>query len=118
MHRVYHALLFLTVLSWAPRYPFLHAEVVFAAQQEYACRAVDVLARRTRLAFLDKEAAQEAAPMVVKLLASTLVCVRPLPLHLVYMLFIHSSRWSRSKEKEELEDIKVFLETMQVCRPN
>ncbi len=40
------------------KYPMLEAEVVFACRQEYACTAVDVLARRTRLAFLDSKAAE------------------------------------------------------------
>lgn len=38
--------------------------------QEYALKAVDVLARRTRLAFLDMEAAKAAAPRVVKLMGT------------------------------------------------
>lgn len=53
-----------------PRYPFLAAEVVFACEQEYAQSAVDVLARRTRIAFLNAEAARSAIPAVVDLMAS------------------------------------------------
>ena len=41
------------------KYPMLEAEVVFACRSEYACTAVDVLARRTRLAFLDAYAAEQ-----------------------------------------------------------
>lgn len=37
------------------RHPMLEAEVVFACRQEYAMTAVDVIARRTRLAFLDAQ---------------------------------------------------------------
>ena len=56
----------------ATRYPFLEAEVVWAARQELAQTALDVLARRTRLAFLDQAAAKAALPRVVELLAAEL----------------------------------------------
>lgn len=56
----------------APLYPVLAAEVVFAVEQEYAQTAVDVLARRTRLAFLDAAAARDALPVVVDLMAESL----------------------------------------------
>lgn len=36
-------------------FPYLEAEVVYAARHEYAVRAEDVLARRTRLAFLNRK---------------------------------------------------------------
>jgi glycerol-3-phosphate dehydrogenase len=42
----------------AHKYPFIRAEVVFACDQEYAETVVDVLARRTRLAFLDAKAGE------------------------------------------------------------
>eukprot|EP01059_Diplonema_ambulator_P003967 TRINITY_DN13677_c0_g1_i1.p1 TRINITY_DN13677_c0_g1~~TRINITY_DN13677_c0_g1_i1.p1 ORF type:complete len:713 (+),score=189.11 TRINITY_DN13677_c0_g1_i1:284-2140(+) len=54
------------------KYPMLEAEVVFACQQEYARTIVDVLARRTRLAFLDVEAASACIPRVAKLMADEL----------------------------------------------
>jgi len=47
-------------------------EVVWAARQELAETALDVLARRTRLAFLDQAAAKAALPRVVELLAAEL----------------------------------------------
>ncbi|HEX9900814.1 MAG TPA: glycerol-3-phosphate dehydrogenase C-terminal domain-containing protein, partial [Candidatus Methylomirabilis sp.] len=56
----------------APGHPFLEAEVVWAARQELAQTALDVLARRTRLAFLDQAAAKTALPRVVELLAAEL----------------------------------------------
>ena len=37
------------------KHMLLDAEVVFAVRQEFACTAVDVLARRTRLSFLDAQ---------------------------------------------------------------
>ena len=53
-------------------HPHLEAEVVYSATQEGACTAVDFLARRTRLAFLDRKAALEALPKVIKLMGETL----------------------------------------------
>lgn len=54
------------------RYPFLEAEVIFAVRHEWAVRAEDILARRTRLAFLNKDAALLAIPRVVDLMGTEL----------------------------------------------
>jgi glycerol-3-phosphate dehydrogenase len=48
-------------------YPYLEGEVRYAVR-EYARTAVDVLARRTRLAFLNKNAARDALPMVIDIM--------------------------------------------------
>lgn len=56
----------------APGHAFLEAEAVWAAREELAQTAMDVLARRTRLAFLDVHAAKAAVPTVVRLLAREL----------------------------------------------
>jgi glycerol-3-phosphate dehydrogenase len=50
----------------------LEALVVRAARQEMSRRVEDVLARRSRLLFLDARAAIDAAPRVARLLASEL----------------------------------------------
>ncbi len=55
-----------------PGHAYLNAEVVYGAQQEAARSTVDILARRTRLSFLDVCAALEAVPRVAGLLAETL----------------------------------------------
>ena len=52
----------------ADGYPYLEAEVVYAVQEEMAVTAVDVLARRTRLAFLDTEAAALCMDRVISIL--------------------------------------------------
>ncbi|KAF8887091.1 DAO-domain-containing protein [Infundibulicybe gibba] len=44
------------------QYPYVEAEVRYAIRHEYAQTAVDVLARRTRLSFLNVEAALQALP--------------------------------------------------------
>jgi glycerol-3-phosphate dehydrogenase len=54
----------------AAGYPFISAEVAYAARHEYASTAIDVLARRTRLAFLNSDAALSALPRVVSIMAS------------------------------------------------
>lgn len=51
--------------------PYIEAEVKYA-MKEYACTAIDILARRTRLAFLDVQAAEEALPRVVEIMAKEL----------------------------------------------
>jgi len=40
--------------------------------REYACTAVDMIARRLRLAFLNVQAAQEALPAIVDIMAEEL----------------------------------------------
>jgi glycerol-3-phosphate dehydrogenase len=52
-----------------PRLPMIAAQVVFAARHEMARSIEDVLARRTRMLFLDAAAAIEAAPRVAALMA-------------------------------------------------
>lgn len=56
----------------SPLYPFLDGEVLYAIQFEYATTAIDVLARRTRLAFLDAQAARDALPGVIEVMAANL----------------------------------------------
>ena len=50
-------------------YPYLEAEVLWATRREMACRAMDVLARRTPLALLDRSAAESAASRTIELMA-------------------------------------------------
>ena len=74
----------------SPRYPFLRAEVVFAVQQEYAISACDVLARRTRLAFLSAAEARAALPIVIDLMAPLL-------------------GWGAAQRKAEVASTEAFL---------
>ncbi|CAN6461396.1 unnamed protein product [Victoria cruziana] len=73
-------------------YPFLEAEVAYCARNEYCESAVDFIARRSRLAFLDTDAAGRALPRVVEILANE-----------------HS--WDKTRGKRELQNAKAFLET-------
>lgn len=53
-------------------YPSLEAEVLWAARHEMACRAIDVLARRTPLALLNTDAARTAVPRTIQIMAAEL----------------------------------------------
>jgi glycerol-3-phosphate dehydrogenase len=52
-----------------PSLPNIKAEIIWAVQHEMAQTVEDVLARRTRMLFLDAQAAMEAAPAVAQLMA-------------------------------------------------
>lgn len=55
-----------------PEHPYLEAEVIYAARNEFAERASDVLTRRLALALLDNAAAIAALPRVIELMAAEL----------------------------------------------
>ncbi|KAL2548878.1 Glycerol-3-phosphate dehydrogenase SDP6 [Forsythia ovata] len=73
-------------------YPFLEAEVAYCARNEYCESAVDFIARRSRLAFLDTDAAGRAVPRIIQILAD-------------------EHKWDKSRQKQELQKAKEFLET-------
>lgn len=56
----------------APSHPFIEAEVVYGIRREMALSAIDILARRIRLTFLDASAARQALPQVLFLLSKEL----------------------------------------------
>ncbi|MDA3902985.1 MAG: FAD-dependent oxidoreductase [Desulfuromusa sp.] len=53
-------------------HPVLEAEVLYAARYELAERVIDVLARRMPLALLDTEAAKQAVPRTLEIMATEL----------------------------------------------
>ncbi|KAF8662013.1 hypothetical protein HU200_056571 [Digitaria exilis] len=73
-------------------YPFLEAEVAYCARHEYCESAVDFVARRCRLAFLDTDAAGRALPRIIEILAS-------------------EHKWDKARKKVELQKGREFLET-------
>ncbi|ERN10473.1 glycerol-3-phosphate dehydrogenase SDP6, mitochondrial [Amborella trichopoda] len=73
-------------------YPYLEAEVAYCARNEYCESAVDFIARRSRLAFLDTDAANRALPRVIEILAA-------------------EHKWDRARKKQEIQKAKDFLET-------
>ncbi|XVF75589.1 hypothetical protein PTKIN_Ptkin13bG0199000 [Pterospermum kingtungense] len=78
-------------------HPYLEAEVAYCARNEYCESAVDFIARRSRLAFLDTDAAGRALPRIIKILAN-------------------EHNWDKSKQKQEMQKAKEFLETFKSSR--
>eukprot|EP00126_Sphaerothecum_destruens_P006579 Sdes_comp19428_c0_seq1m10800 len=76
----------------AEEYPYIEADVLYSSR-EYACTVVDVIARRTRLAFLNVQAAYEAIPRIVELMAQ-------------------ENKWSKKRIEKETSDAIVYLESM------
>ncbi|CAF3708847.1 unnamed protein product [Adineta steineri] len=70
-------------------FPYIEAEISYAIK-EYARTAVDILARRTRLSFLNVIAAEEALPNIIQIMAKEL-------------------HWDEQKQKEETDRAKTFL---------
>lgn len=54
-----------------PEFPYIDAEIRYGCR-EYACTAIDMIARRLRLAFLNVQAAQEALPVICDIMAEEL----------------------------------------------
>lgn len=73
-----------------PEFPYIDAEVRYAVK-EYACTAIDVIARRLRLAFLNVQAAQEALPLIVDIMGEEL-------------------KWSNAEKKSQFEAALNFLQ--------
>lgn len=78
-------------------YPILEAEVAYCARYEYCESVVDFIARRSRLAFLDTDAAQRAVPRIIQILAS-------------------EHKWDKSRQKQELQKAQEFLATFKSAR--
>lgn len=76
-----------------PDYPYLESEIVYSARNEYAESAMDILARRLRLAFLDHKATQEVLPRVIELLA-------------------FERSWDKERIEQEFSESQNFLNTM------
>jgi len=73
----------------------VEAEVQYAVQHEMSATAVDFLARRTRLAFLDSAAARHALPRIVDIMAAEL-------------------EWSDSRKTAEIQRGLEFLSAFSV----
>ncbi|KAJ9584228.1 hypothetical protein L9F63_021433, partial [Diploptera punctata] len=73
-----------------PEFPYIDAEIRYAVR-EYACTAIDVIARRLRLAFLNVQAASEALPGIIDIMAEEL-------------------KWSNEMKKKQLDEAQQFLQ--------
>ncbi|KAI9884566.1 MAG: hypothetical protein M1823_003638 [Watsoniomyces obsoletus] len=77
----------------SPLYPFADGEIRYGVRHEYAQTVVDVLARRTRLAFLNAQACLEALPGVIDLMSEEL-------------------KWDQERREKEWFDTVEFLRSM------
>ena len=74
-------------------YPFVDGEIRYAVRHEYAETAADVIARRTRLAFLNAQAALESLPFVIDVMTKEL-------------------KWSKKRQDEEWRTAVQYLGSM------
>ena len=82
----------------SPWYIVIDSEVRYAVRYEYAQTAVDVIARRTRLAFLNAQAAFDALPCIVDIMAEEL-------------------GWSYSQRRKQIAAAVKFLGSMGLPPP-
>ncbi|XP_066911549.1 glycerol-3-phosphate dehydrogenase, mitochondrial-like [Clytia hemisphaerica] len=82
----------------ADGYPYIEAEVIYSARNEYACTLVDMLARRLRLAFLDVRVTDSILPRVADIMGEEL-------------------GWDQTKRQKEINEAKEFLKTMGSSNP-
>ncbi|XP_024873732.1 glycerol-3-phosphate dehydrogenase, mitochondrial isoform X1 [Temnothorax curvispinosus] len=72
-----------------PEFPYIDAEIRYGVR-EYARTAIDMIARRLRLAFLNVQAAQEALPGIIDIMAEEL-------------------HWSAEEKKKQQREASEFL---------
>ncbi len=77
-----------------PSLPYTRVEVLRGVNEEMACTVEDILARRTRVLFLDARAAMEMAPAVASIMAQELGC---------------DGQWQQEQVKSFLEVAKNYL---------
>ncbi|CAG8604424.1 6320_t:CDS:2 [Paraglomus brasilianum] len=82
----------------SPSFPYIESEVHYAARREYACTVVDVIARRTRLAFLNAQATLESLPRIIEIMTEEL-------------------GWSKNRMEQEFSQAVDFLMTMGLPKP-
>jgi glycerol-3-phosphate dehydrogenase len=73
--------------------PYLESEVAHGVRNEAACTVADIIARRTRLSFLDSSKALQALPRVIDIAATEL-------------------QWSKARKAQEKADSIAFLASM------
>jgi glycerol-3-phosphate dehydrogenase len=79
-------------------HPYLEAEVVYCCRREYCETPEDFISRRTRMAFLDRAACDQALPRIVELMAD-------------------EKRWGMRRRREELRRAREFLKTFEAPGP-
>ncbi|KAL6916943.1 hypothetical protein ACHAPO_006717 [Fusarium lateritium] len=73
--------------------PYLESEISHGIRNEAACTVADIIARRTRLSFLDSSKALQALPRVIDIAATEL-------------------QWSKARKAQEKADSIAFLASM------
>ncbi|KAJ9107271.1 hypothetical protein QFC21_000718 [Naganishia friedmannii] len=76
-----------------PLYPYIEAEARYACRAEYALKATDFIARRTRLSFLNVQATLDSLPRVIEIMGNEL-------------------GWDSARRDTEFDEALVFLESM------
>ena len=89
----YVLLLFRGALTHPTELAVIEAEVRYAIRHEYALTATDVISRRLRLSFLSAQAAFEALPRVVDIMAEEL-------------------NWNTARKQQEMTRTTRFLQSM------
>lgn len=77
----------------AHNHPYIEAEVVYAVEHELACTAIDVIARRLRLAFVDHDGSHQALPRTIEIMGDLL-------------------NWDDERKSKEMESAIAFLDNM------
>ena len=81
-------------------YPYIEAEARYACRREYALNAVDFVARRTRLSFLNVRVTLECLPRIIDIMGEEL-------------------GWDGKRKEAEFEGAQEFLRSMglpEVCQ--
>lgn len=77
----------------SPLYPYIEAECRYAVRHEYALNAVDFIARRTRISFLNVQATVECLPRVIDIMGEEL-------------------GWNATRKETEFDQAIYFLRSM------
>uniref|UniRef100_A0A8D3AKG0 Glycerol-3-phosphate dehydrogenase, mitochondrial n=1 Tax=Scophthalmus maximus TaxID=52904 RepID=A0A8D3AKG0_SCOMX len=114
-------------------FPYIESEVLYAIK-EYACTAIDVIALRTRLGFLNVQAADEALPRIVQIMAKELgwsqekttliTCLTPLSLWFyknqaeleAARKFLYHEMGYRSRSEQLTKTSEINLDYQEVIR--
>nr|ODN86463.1 glycerol-3-phosphate dehydrogenase [Cryptococcus depauperatus CBS 7841] len=80
-------------VRFSKHYPYIDAEARYACRCEFAQTAVDFIARRTRLSFLNVQATIEALPRVIDIMGEEL-------------------GWNKNRKKQEFDNAIEFLKSM------
>ena len=89
-------------------FPYIEAEVKYAVK-EYARTAVDILARRTRMSFLNVLAADEAIPRIIEIMGDELNWNKQKRKVRIEIKFLKYYLYSIFLKQEETERCKEFL---------